>query len=54
MRLSFHGLKTIKIIFFSFFKIYLNWASDHVYYKLFYGCPSLDGRNVTQYVCYNV
>ena len=25
----------------------MRWAFDHVRYKLFYGCPSLDGKNVT-------
>ena len=46
-RLSFHGLKTIKIYFFFFFKIDLSWAFDHVCYKMFYDYPSLDCKNVT-------
>ena len=46
MSLRIHGLKTIQICFF-FFKIDLNWAFDHVCYKLLYGCPSLDCRDVT-------
>ena len=37
--------QTIQIYFF-FFIIDLNWAFDHVFYKLLYGCHSLDCRNV--------
>ena len=39
--------KLLKFIFFFFFKFDLSWAFDHVCYKLFYGCPSLDCKNVT-------
>ena len=34
-------------IYIFFFKIDLSWAFDHVCYKLFYGCLSLDCRNDT-------
>ena len=34
-------------IYIYIFKIDLSWAFDHVCYKLFYGCLSLDCRNDT-------